>query len=306
MSMSQNAFITVVDTTLVNLIWDHIKNESATKNIILSPDQISLTTPISSRIESNKKLSIFLYSINQETTNKNIQQAISQSEEITTRTPFALQYLLTPTTGNEKDDHTLLENIINLLLATPYIGQDNGNMRFKVQIDSFSKHDLSKIWIALGTPLRLSVSLTVFSAETKTSPLIQQRDQTKIVQRSQLYTKDAVQLYQNVLKTFTEQSEGWKSRNLVLKQWVLQDFKKNTDVSVDEMLTALNGLGDRLKQDEPTNEFIKPLNKLTIFYQHQFDQLKELRKVSSKQRENLETISGWIKDVKALIEILSS
>ncbi len=306
MSMGQNAFITTIDTMLVSLIWNHVKNESATKNIILNLDQISLTAPSSPHTKSNMKLSIFLYNLNQETTNKNILQAIDPSKEITAQPPFAMQYLLTPTTGNEKDDHTLLENIINLLLATPYIAPDDGNMKFRVQIDTFSKHELSKIWIALDTPLRLSISLTVSSAKLEDSSQMKAREQAKTGRGSQFYAKEAGQLYQNVLKTFIEQSEGWKSRNLVLKQWVLQDFKKNTDMTADEMLTALNNLGDRLQQNGPTNEFMKPLTKLIAFYQHQFDQLGELRKVSTKQRKNLEIISGWIKDVKALIEILSS
>jgi hypothetical protein len=73
-----------------------------------------------------------------------------------------------------------------------------------------------------------------------------------------------VELYQAVLKTFVEQSDGWKKRNLLQKQYVFQDFKKNTDMSVEEMLTALNSLGDKLELHLSTSQFIKPLNAMRI------------------------------------------
>ena len=121
-----------------------------------------------------------------------------------------------------------------------------------------------------------------------------------------LDTNHATQIYQPVLKTFTEQSSGWKNRNIVVKQWVLQDFKKNTEMTVEEMLTALNSLGDKLERHEPTDQFIKPLNLLAAYYKHQLDELEGMQKVTHKQKENLEMISQWIKDVENLIEVLGS
>ena len=93
---------------------------------------------------------------------------------------------------------------------------------------------------------------------------------------------------------------------MLVKQWVLQNFKKNTDMTVEEMLTTLNNLGDKLEQHGSTAQFIKPLNLLAGYYKHQLDQLKGMQKVSHKQSENLETINTWIKDVETLVEALGS
>jgi archaellum component FlaC len=59
-----------------------------------------------------------------------------------------------------------------------------------------------------------------------------------------------------------------------------------------------------LEAHQPTERFIKPLNLLAGYYEHQLENLKGFRKISSKQQENLEAIDAWIKDVKALVETL--
>jgi archaellum component FlaC len=109
-----------------------------------------------------------------------------------------------------------------------------------------------------------------------------------------------------VLKTFTEQSTGWRNRNIVFRNWVHQDFKKTTDVTVEEMATVLNSLGDKLERHEPMDQFMKPLNMLAGYYKHQLDQMKGMHKVSRNQEENIETINTWIKDVENLLETLGS
>ena len=193
-----------------------------------------------------------------------------------------------------------------MLLATPPIvsSDEKNNIGLTVKIDSLSLDELSKLWIALGAPLRLSVSLTVSSAEPPYDSQAQVTSATVAPQTPALDTKHVTQLYQAVLKTFTEQSHGWRNRNMVVKQWVLQDFKKNTDMTVEEMLTTLNNLGDKLEQHGSTAQFIKPLNLLAGYYKHQLDQLKGMQKVSHNQSENLETINTWIKDVETLVEVL--
>ena len=92
---------------------------------------------------------------------------VDYSRKRTTQPTFALRYLVTPFTGNDKDDHLLLEKIIHIFLATPPIvsSDEKNNIGLTVKIDSLSLDELSKLWIALGAPLRLSVSLTVSSAE---------------------------------------------------------------------------------------------------------------------------------------------
>ena len=91
---------------------------------------------------------------------------------------------------------------------------------------------------------------------------------------------------------------------MLVKQWVLQDFEKNTNMTMEEMLTTLNNLGDKLEQHGSKAQFIKPLNILAGYYEHQLNELKGLHKITRGQGENIETVSAWIKEVKDLVEAL--
>lgn len=112
------------------------------------------------------------------------------------------------------------------------------------------------------------------------------------------------ELYQEVHKTYLEQSEGWKKRNLFERQWVSRDFKKTTGRSTDEMQTTLKELGESLKSGASTAEFIEPLSQLAGYYVHQQEQLKSFEKNPQKLDNNLKIIEGWVKDAKALVVAL--
>ena len=118
--------------------------------------------------------------------------------------------------------------------------------------------------------------------------------------------KSTPELYQEVLKTYLEQSEGWKKRNLFERQWINRDFKKTTGMSIDEMQTTLKTLGNNLKADASTHEFIEPLSQLAGYYMHQQEQLRGFEKNPQKLEENLKIIEGWVKDTKALMATLKS
>jgi len=304
--MDQAAFILNADVALANFISHGIEKEFAGKNIVTSMQQISFSSPKTIDTIGTRKLSIFLYDVTEETTARTISAPEDGPKIRATQRPLVLRYLVTPSTGNDKDDHALIEKIIRVLEASPFIvsSNDENNVRLSVKIDSLSLDELSKLWIALGTPLRLSLSLTVSSVDPWHDPQTLATDTTVTPPTQGLDTKHVSQLYQAVLKTFTEQSTGWRDRNILFKQFVLRDFKKNTTMTAEEMLISLNNLGDKLEQQGPTAQFVTSLNLLAGYYEHQFDQLKGLRRVSRKQRENLETINTWIKDIKTLVEAL--
>ena len=304
--MDQKAFISVADTALANLIWNCIEKDTAPKKIVSSQEQISFCSPKTANTKGNRKLSIFLYNITEEEAARNMPPTVDQSRKKTNHTTFALRYLVTPSTGNDKDDHALLEKIIHLLLATPLIVNSDveNDAGLMVNIDSLSLEEISKLWIALGAPLRLSVSLTVSCVDSGCDSQALVTSASVAHQTDTFDTKLAGQLYQVVFKTFTEQSNGWSGRNMIVKQWLFQDFEKNTDMTVEEMLIALNNLGDKMEQSGSKAQFIKPLNQLAGYYKHQLDQMKGLQKVSHRQTENIETINAWIKDVEALVKIL--
>ncbi len=118
-------------------------------------------------------------------------------------------------------------------------------------------------------------------------------------------SRNTSELYQTVLKTYLEQSEGWKKRNLFERQWVSRDFKKTTGSSIDEMQTTLKALGNSLKTGASTTEFIEPLNQLASYYVHQQGQLRGFEKNQQKLEENLKVIDGWVNDATALIKMLN-
>ena len=137
------------------------------------------------------------------------------------------------------------------------------------------------------------------------------QEQTKPQKEAAVAAKPAekrslTELYQAVLKTFMEQSEGWKKRNLFERQWVSRDFKKSTGTSIDEMQTTLKALSDKLAPGTQKAEYIEAVNKVKAYYMHQQEQLKGFEKNPPKLAENLKIMDGWIEDTKALTDALSS
>ncbi len=118
MVMDQKSFITNVDTALSDLIWKSIKNDSTLITLVSSQEQISFSSPKTATTRGNKKLSIFLYNITEETATKNLPPPEAGSVKLSSHMSFALHYLVTPFTGNEKDDHALLEKIIQIVFST--------------------------------------------------------------------------------------------------------------------------------------------------------------------------------------------
>lgn len=290
--MVQKAHILDIDTALAKLIWSGIKNDPENKKIISSQDQISFSLPKTSETEETRKLSIFLYNIKEEVPVRN--------------EPFALSYLVTPFNGSDKDDHELLGKIIQVFLANPIIVDEKSDVNFAVKMDSFSLEELSKLWVALGAPLRLSVSVTVSLTTPQVGKATEVTAVTAAPQTTEDENKQISHLYQAVLKTFTEQTNGWRSRNFVFKRWSFQNFEKDTGVSVEEMLFVLEDLGGKLEKHESTDDFIENLNQLAHYYEHQLEALRGMQKVLHKQAENLELVAVWISEVKALLEALRS
>ncbi len=132
-------------------------------------------------------------------------------------------------------------------------------------------------------------------------PIQQQTQASELVEN-----RSTTELYQIVLKTYQEQSEGWKKRNLFERQWVSRDFKKTTGMSIDEMQTTLQALGANLQTGASTSEFIEPLNQLAGYYVHQQGQLRGFEKNPQKLEENLKIIDGWVNNATALVKMLMS
>jgi len=117
--------------------------------------------------------------------------------------------------------------------------------------------------------------------------------------------RNVSELYNAVSKTYLEQSEGWKKRNLFERQWISRDFKKTTGLSINEMQTTMKSLSDSLKKGNSIVEFIEPINKLAGYYLHQQEQLRGFEKNPQKLKDNLKIIDSWITDANALLHALN-
>jgi hypothetical protein len=304
----EDTFTSNVDKALAQLIWNGIKNDAKAQALISSEKQISLGSPKNCEGDGSKKVSVFLYNIVQDSTVRNRPPAVGPSGRPCVQEFFILRYLVTPCTGNTETDHLLLGKIIQIFAQSPvFVDGQNADSEAVIRLEALSLTDLSSLWTALGSPLKPCVCYTVSPVAITCSGEVQERAKVQVSSpQTATDVNRTLELYKAVMKTFVEQSDGWKKRNLFQKQWVYQDFKKTTDMSVEEMTTTLNSLGDKLELHLATSQFIKPLNLLIVFYEHQLEQLKGFEKISKKQGENVELISVWIAEVKALVEALSS
>jgi NAD(P)-dependent dehydrogenase (short-subunit alcohol dehydrogenase family) len=114
--------------------------------------------------------------------------------------------------------------------------------------------------------------------------------------------KQAQVLCEAVLVTLKEQSDGWKSRSLFERQWVIRDFKKMAGMPVEEWLTSLEQLNGDL-HEEGTFRLL-PLGKLAGYYDHLAELAKGYEKDAAKLEENLQHVYRWRDEVKKLEKMI--
>lgn len=105
-----------------------------------------------------------------------------------------------------------------------------------------------------------------------------------------------------VIKTYEEQYDGWKKRNVFERQWVLRDFKKTVGKSADDVYTAMNKMKEN-KGVLSTNEY-SLLKSLRVYWKHQYQLLQNFEKNKEKLEENSNIIKGWISDIEKCIETI--
>lgn len=103
-----------------------------------------------------------------------------------------------------------------------------------------------------------------------------------------------------VQTTLKEQSEGWKSRSVFERQWVIRDFKKTAGLTVEEWLSQLDSLKNEIVDNGSINN-LPPLEKLSGYYNHMAELAKGYEKNPAKLEENLKFVYGWKAEVDDLI-----
>ncbi len=111
----------------------------------------------------------------------------------------------------------------------------------------------------------------------------------------------ALALCEAVLVTLTEQSNGWKSRSLFERQWVIRDFKKTAGMTAEEWLGALRELKENLQRGVVSHP---PLEKLAGYYDHLAELAKGYEKDPAKLEENLRHVYRWRDEVEALAKAI--
>lgn len=105
-----------------------------------------------------------------------------------------------------------------------------------------------------------------------------------------------------IVRTFDEQNDGWKKRNVFERQWMLRDFKKFAGRSADEMANALHQyqIAYNEKDAERLGGLFALLASLSGYYQHQLEMMQGYIKNPEKRREYDAYIRGWLKDIETL------
>lgn len=115
--------------------------------------------------------------------------------------------------------------------------------------------------------------------------------------------KQAQALCEAVYITLKEQSDGWKSRSLFERQWVIRDFKKTAGMPVEEWLSKLKQLQESLRGEG--NIASLSLDKLAGYYEHLADLAKGYERDQTKLEENLRHVYSWRDEVTRLIQSLN-
>jgi NAD(P)-dependent dehydrogenase (short-subunit alcohol dehydrogenase family) len=105
-------------------------------------------------------------------------------------------------------------------------------------------------------------------------------------------------LCEAVYVTLKEQSDGWKSRSLFERQWVIRDFKKTAGMPVEEWLLSLQNLKKNLAGKGTVTP--PPLDKLAGYYEHLADLAKGYEKDPARLEESLQHVYGWRDEVREL------
>lgn len=132
---------------------------------------------------------------------------------------------------------------------------------------------------------------------------IHQKTDEKI---SATFCEEGRTLLTAVVRTFDEQNDGWKKRNVFEKQWMLRDFKKYAGHSADEMASALHQyqIAYNEKEAEGLGGLSVLLESLSGYYQHQLEMMQGYIKNPEKRQEYDAYIRGWLKDIETLKHML--
>lgn len=184
--MSDYTAIADVGETLKKLLWDNIKEDKTAKSIIESEDQITLSSP--EKIESDKKLSLFLYQVAENAYLKNQEMQSANSTRLK-YPPLSVNlfYMVTPHTQNREKDHIIVGKVMqifydNSILRGSILQGSLAGDELKLILNSLSMDELNKIWnvMSKSKPFKLSVCYEVTPVRIES---MREREVKRVIER---------------------------------------------------------------------------------------------------------------------------
>ena len=117
---------------------------------------------------------------------------------------------------------------------------------------------------------------------------------------------EIIPLVVKVLKIYDEQYNGWKSRNIFERQWVLRDFKKIVGLSAEQFQNDFIQLDKAISERKNYTILSYKQNfvKLKKYFQHQYKLLQGFEKNPHKLKENSIIITEWIDILSSIIKLI--
>lgn len=115
-------------------------------------------------------------------------------------------------------------------------------------------------------------------------------------------------LVKEEIKTFKEQYNGWITRNIFERQWILRDFKKTVGISAEQFLNNMKNLELELekKNCQILSTYSNDFEKLKQYYERQYKLLQGFEKDTDKLKKHSNTLNQWITDLTFISERISN
>jgi Pvc16 N-terminal domain len=160
-----------VGQSLINVLWEGIKNDPDLFALINSPNLISLESPAEHQENAGDTalLSVYLYRITEDPYMKN-RGTVEGTGGRVRKPPMALDlsYLITPLLNAPRDQQIVLGKVLQVLYDRPTLeGPDlagtlgASDETVRVLFNTVPLQEVSWVWQALETPYRLSVNYLV-------------------------------------------------------------------------------------------------------------------------------------------------
>lgn len=113
-------------------------------------------------------------------------------------------------------------------------------------------------------------------------------------------------LFSDIKRTFIEQVDGWKTRSVFERQWLMRDFKKLMGAVPEFFIDSLKEFESALVANQATLMELSrlQLDKIALYYLHQIELLKGYEKDKDKVKEYTNVLNGWIETINRLNEYI--